>query len=97
MKITLFRVVTESEREQLQELIFRPRPEEDDSVINETVNLPGAEPLGVNAVYWNANLTLLVTQGDRHMATLMCNWREVTPHFAIRLMGGAFIEFYFEK
>lgn len=97
MKITLFQVVTESKREKLQELIFSSRPEEKDSVINESVNLPGAESIGVNAVYWNTNLTLLVTQGEQHVATMMCNWRDVVPHLAIRLMNGAFIEFYFEK
>ena len=97
MKLTIFQVATASKKEKLRELSFSLRPAEDDAVVDEAIHLPGAEPVGVKAVYWNANLTVLVTQGARHVATMMCGWRDVTPHFAVRLPGGEFLEFYFEK
>jgi hypothetical protein len=99
MKITVFQVLAEAKAEKLQELIFSSHPESNNLVVKESMTLVDGESIDVSAIYANIsmNLSLFVTQGGQHVATMMCNWRDVTPHFAIRLMNGAFIEFYFEK
>jgi hypothetical protein len=99
MKMTILQVLEGSKREKLKELVFGTDSEHKDPGVKQTVNLVNGEPMEINAVHTliSMNLTLLILYNEQHAATVMCHWGAVAPYFAIRLTGGAFVEFYFEK
>ena len=99
MKIIIVQALAGGKRERLQELTLSADAESRDLAVKQSFNLPDGELLEVSAIHTliSMNLSLFVTHGNQHVATLMCNWRDVAPHFALRLPSGDFIEFYFEK
>jgi hypothetical protein len=99
MKIIVVQVLVGAKRESLEEIVLAPNPENNDLVARKLVHLLDAEPMEISVTHTliSMNLSLFITQGATHVATVMCNWRDVAPYFAIRLMDGAFVEFYFEK
>src|ERR1700755_2273574 len=99
MRMMFLQALGEGEREVLGNFPFHPDHESENPVVKEVVKLVDGDPVEVSAVYTlgTINLSVFVTHGGEHAATLMCNARDISPYFAIRLKSGAFIEFYFEK
>src|SRR5215203_207450 len=99
MEVMVLQALGEGKKELLGKFQFRPNQESENPVVKESVKMVDSDSIEISAVYTlgTINLSMFVTHGGQHVATMMCNSRDIAPYFAIRLKSGAFIEFYFNK